>query len=147
MTDPQKKLHSLTMIKEFDLGDISTFGKEISKQESASIQNEYLNHFLEYLETVIPNGAHVTQVLPMSLCWKVTVSFTGRETNTEAYRLAVKKQFKDATVATLSYGGDVWKLPYQSGIHTNHSKKTTFVLTLLFACVLWGFYLFLHDKV
>lgn len=130
---------------EYSLGDLSIHN-DAGKQESADIQAKVADKFIEVLERNLPEGGNVAETIALSTSWRVKVVFSGRETDTDNYRKNVKRAFPGAEVTTLAQGGDSWNVPYQSGIHVSHSKSGTFVLVLMFCCLLWGLYFFFSDK-
>lgn len=130
---------------EYSLGDLSIHN-EAGKQESADVQAKVVDKFIEVLERHLPEGGNVAESIPLSTSWKIIVVFSTRETDTDVYRKNVKRAFPGAEVTTLAQGGDSWNVPYQSGMHVSHSKSGTFVLVLMFCCLLWGLYFFFSDK-
>ena len=130
---------------EYSLGDLSIHN-EAGKQESADVQAKVVDKFIEVLERQLPEGGNVAESIPLSTSWKIIVVFSTRETDTDDYRKNVKRAFPGAEVTTLAQGGDSWNVPYQSGMHVSHSKSGTFVLVLMFCCLLWGLYFFFSDK-
>jgi hypothetical protein len=130
---------------EYSLGDLSIHN-EAGKQESADVQARVIEKFIEVLERHLPEGGNVAESIPLSTSWRIKVVFSTRETDTDDYRKNVKRAFPGAEVTTLAQGGDSWNVPYQSGIHVSHSKSGTFVLVLMFCCLLWGLYFFFSDK-
>ena len=130
---------------EIALGDLSIYN-HAGKQESADIQAKVADKFVEVLERNLPEGGNVTERVPLNTSWRIKVIFVGRETDTDNYRKKMKRAFPGAEVTSLAQGGDSWNVPYQSGIHTSHSKSGTFVLVLMFCCLLWGLYSFFSDK-
>jgi len=130
---------------EYSLGDLSIHN-EAGKQESADVQAKVVDKFIEVLERHLPEGGNVVESIPLSTSWKIIVVFSTRETDTDDYRKNVKRAFPGAEVTTLAQGGDSWNVPYQSGMHVSHSKSGTFVLVLMFCCLLWGLYFFFSDK-
>lgn len=130
---------------EFSLGDLSIHNGA-GKQESADVQAKVADKFIDVLERHLPEGGNVAESIPLSTSWRIRVVFSTRETDTDEYRKNVKRAFPGAEVTTLAQGGDSWNVPYQSGMHVSHSKSGTFVLVLMFCCLLWGLYFFFSDK-
>lgn len=106
--------------------------------ESAEIQFEVRDSFVQALKEELPPGAIVGDKTPLTKAWSISVGFQDTEPETDTYRTRIKHRFPDARVKNGKHGGDEWTLPFAEGISSGQSPLVTFLLILLMFAVFSG---------
>ena len=122
---------------ELDLRDVSKY-RVAGTQQSEGIQQKLLDSFVDKLCDDLPQGATIGRTKPLENSWRVPVLFADRATDTNVYRQKIIRTFPYSTVASARDGGDLWNLPYSSGIRSRASPCGTFVLVCIVALVIYG---------